>query len=220
MSHAGPFIILEHFKPRYPLPAGSHHCSRSPGPPPGYGTLLLWVQGSSPSQSHLGWWRGTGPSSGPSLSDTAPQNLVSSKTFLKTFLKRVPKSLQEIGPIGTWDINPTPGVWEDRDWITSSKFWGISLTYTAAVTKQMVEFKLVINFKGVVQLLVLCGQLEDRQKFLSNALGQKKQVLLPNLFSSYNHPMLCHQNDNVLKHFFVWSVVCGWKVIKSLQTQG
>lgn len=65
----------------------------------------------------------------------------------------------------------------------------------------MIKFNLVINFKGVVQLLVLCEGLEDSQKSLSNALGQKKQVLLPNLFSNYNHPMLCHQNDNVLKHF-------------------
>lgn len=65
----------------------------------------------------------------------------------------------------------------------------------------MIKFNLVIDFKGVVQLLVLCGGLEDSQKFLSNALGQKQQVLLPNLFCSYKHTILCHQNNNVLKHF-------------------
>lgn len=65
-----------------------------------------------------------------------------------------------MGPIGREEPGTSTlhlGVWEDRDGTTSSNIWGISLTYTAAVTKEMIEFNLVINFKGVVQLLVLCG---------------------------------------------------------------
>lgn len=111
-------------------------------------------------------------------------------------------------------------MWQDRDGTTSSKFWGIFLTYTAAVTKEMIEFNLVINFKGVVQLLVLCGRLEDSQKFLSNALGQKKQVLLPNLFSSYNHPTLCHQNDNAVKHFLAEMLSVAEKPFKPYKPKG
>lgn len=79
-----------------------------------------------------------------------------------------------MGPAGTWDINSALGVWEGRDGTTSRRFEGISLTFTAAVTKEMIEFYLVINFKGFVQLLVVCGGLGDSQKSLSNALGQKK----------------------------------------------
>lgn len=84
----------------------------------------------------------------------------------------------------------------------------------------MIEFNLVINFKGGVQLLVLCGGLEDSQKFLSNALRQKKQVLLPNLCSSYNHPMLCHQNDNVLKHFLTEMLSGAEKPLKPYKPKG
>lgn len=128
-----------------------------------------------------------------------------------------------MGPIGCEEpgtSTPHLGVWEDRDGTTSSNIWGISLTYAAAVTKETIEFNLVINFKGVVQLLVLCGGLEDSQKFLSNALGQKKQVLLPNLFSSCNHPTLCHQNENVVKHFLAEMLSVAEKPFKPYKPKG
>lgn len=180
MSHAGPFILLEHFKPRYPLPARSRHCSQSPGPPPGYGTLLLWAQGSSPSSPTGGDGEEQDQAQDPPCLIQLHKTLCPQKHSLNIPQKSPQKPTRNgtNRSWGTWGINTTPGVWEDRDWITSSKFGGISLTYTAAVTKEMTEFKLVINFKGVVQLLVLCGWLKDRQKFLSNALGQQKQVFI------------------------------------------
>lgn len=40
------------------------------------------------------------------------------------------------------------------------------------------------------------GRAAHDEKFLSNVLGQEKEVLLQNRSSGCKHPILCHQNDH------------------------